>query len=221
MPARIRVRVAIAALLIAIAIAGPRALGPEPHWTWPASGVALVGGLLEAVLAALFCVLHWRRAAAGPNRIPELPAKLRRLLSGALVACLIAIPLLLAVGPLQARTGQLPKVRPERLGRSRRHLIPPVKHGTGQDLGPLLRDLLIVILIAAVIVIAVTAWRRRRHGRRLWATDDLLTVVAPDDDELAKAVHSGLDALRQYDDARLAIIACYLAMEASLARGRR
>ena len=42
-------------------------------------------------------------------------------------------------------------------------------------------------------------------------------VIAEDPEQLREAVESGRSALRTVDDARAAIIACYLAMETTLA----
>jgi len=43
-------------------------------------------------------------------------------------------------------------------------------------------------------------------------------MPADEDPDLSRAVQSGHAALRQVDDARAAIIACYAAMERSLAK---
>lgn len=81
---------------------------------------------------------------------------------------------------------------------------------------PPLRDVLIALLIIAIIIVLIVAWRRRRTARlRLAIPADLGVEAAADD--LARAVESGRIALRDVDDARAAIIACYLAMEQSLA----
>jgi hypothetical protein len=73
-----------------------------------------------------------------------------------------------------------------------------------------------VLLVAALVAAAVlsTWWSRRfrpslpaRHG----------DLIAEDPEDLRDAVESGRSALRTVDDARAAIIACYVAMESSLA----
>jgi hypothetical protein len=79
-----------------------------------------------------------------------------------------------------------------------------------------LRDVLIALLIIAIIAVLIAAWRRRRFARiRLGVLSDIGVDEAVDD--LARAVESGRLALRDIDDARAAIIACYVAMEQSLA----
>jgi hypothetical protein len=76
----------------------------------------------------------------------------------------------------------------------------------------LLYALLVVVLLAGV---AVSIWwaRRLRPAIALRADE----VIAEDPEQLREAVESGRSALRTVDDARAAIIACYLAMETTLA----
>ena len=76
----------------------------------------------------------------------------------------------------------------------------------------LLYALLVAVLLAGV---AVSIWwaRRLRPPIALRAGE----VIAEDPERLREAVESGRSALRTVDDARAAIIACYLAMETSLA----
>jgi len=76
----------------------------------------------------------------------------------------------------------------------------------------LLYALLIAVLLAGV---AASIWwaRRLRPPIALRAGD----VIAEDPEQLREAVESGRSALRTVDDARAAIIACYLAMETTLA----
>jgi uncharacterized protein DUF4129 len=217
MPHLNRVRVAIAGLLIAIAIAGLRILGPPGHWAWPTSKVLLVGGALELALAALLTGLHWRRGRPAARPGDDLPGKLRQLLTAALVACLIVVALLVLVSEARLTPNRPTQSEPVRL-RGRLHRLPAERthHGSSFTLPPL-RDVFIAILIAALIVIGLAAWRHRRRGTRLWAGAGPDEVSDLSEDELAKAVESGRSALREYTDARLAIIRCYLAMEASLA----
>ena len=77
----------------------------------------------------------------------------------------------------------------------------------------LLYALLIAVLLAGV---AASIWwaRRLRPADRAPGSDEL---IAEDPERLREAVESGRSALRTVDDARAAIIACYLAMETSLA----
>jgi Domain of unknown function (DUF4129) len=79
-------------------------------------------------------------------------------------------------------------------------------------LGPILYGLLVLALVAAV---AISLWwaARLRH----LALPRLLPDAEADTEELREAVESGRLAFAELDDARAAIIACYLAMERSLA----
>jgi hypothetical protein len=90
----------------------------------------------------------------------------------------------------------------------------PRQGGSGSTfhipLGPILYGLLVVALVAAV---AITIWwstRLRRPAAPL-VIEDVST------EELREAVAEGRAALAEVDDARAAIIACYVAMERSLA----
>jgi hypothetical protein len=113
------------------------------------------------------------------------------------------------------------------LGSARR--LPPIGHPTatpsssfrphpGSGSAPhvpvtvLLYALLVVVLLAAVAV--SIWWARRLRPAIALRTDE---VIAEDPEQLREAVESGRSALRTVDDARAAIIACYLAMETTLA----
>ena len=76
----------------------------------------------------------------------------------------------------------------------------------------LLYALLIAVLLAGVA--ASIWWARRLRPTIAFRGDEL---IAEDPEGLREAVESGRSALRTVDDARAAIIACYLAMETSLA----
>jgi hypothetical protein len=220
MDAPTRARIAIAAVLALLAIAGARLARPVAGWDWPPHRALVVGCVLEVVLAGLVIALRWggpRPPARSPRRptTDDLASRLRRVVSAALTVALIAVPVLVVLTAVKFSTPRLVKlpglhVRP---GSARRpHLRPP--HLSNFHIGPLLLYVIIAILIAALVVIAVLAWRHRRRPRTL--PPDLEIEEVPED-KLARAVQSGQLALREFDDARRAIIACYLAMERSLA----
>jgi hypothetical protein len=210
MPDRFRARVVVTALLILLTVAGIRAIGPAGDWAHPAGSVLVVGLLLEAAFVAMYLGLRWRHAPP----VAELAGKLNKIVSAALVACMIGMLLVIVLYELHFKPGQ-PRHRPGRV---------KLPHGGGPKVrvtrfpkGPSLplRDLIIAILIAALITVMIVAWRRRRQARiRLAAASDVNVDEAADD--LARAVESGRMALRDIDDARAAIIACYVAMEKSL-----
>jgi hypothetical protein len=99
------------------------------------------------------------------------------------------------------------------------HLHP--SHPAGPSTGLLIVAIILGVLVAAglvyVMVRLLRGWvwvsfRRREAG----------VAVAPaegdDESDLREAVESGQSALRRFDDAKAAIIACYMAMEQSLGR---
>jgi hypothetical protein len=72
--------------------------------------------------------------------------------------------------------------------------------------------LLALLLLAAIVACVVILLRRRPTG----PVGDVLLLDDDDDEKMREAVESGRRALRTFDDAQAAIIACYVAMEASL-----
>jgi len=212
MPDRIRARVLVTALLIMLTVAGIRAIGPAGDWAKPSGDVAVVGLLLEALLAAMYVALRWRR----PPPARDLPGKLRKIVSAAVATAFLGVLLGLLfdaydnnpgqpghrAGPVTIRpSARITPVRVTKIPRS--HL-------------PALREVLIAIAIIAIIAVLIVVWHRRRiAGPRLAVPADLGVDEAAD--ELARAVESGRLALRDIDEARAAIIACYVAMEQSLA----
>ena len=78
-------------------------------------------------------------------------------------------------------------------------------------LADLLYGLLVVLLIVAVVLSILWSRRLQKPSRPVHE------FIAEDPEDLREAVESGRSALRAIDDARAAIIACYVAMEASLA----
>jgi len=216
MPDRVSPRAVLAVLLLLLTIAGIGAAGPAVGLHRPPRPVLLAtGAALEAVLAGLFVALRWR---AGPA--VGVGARLRPLLSGVLVTVLIAVP----VATLMGSIGKIRRLRPIRhdhLGSAahpaRPHVVRARPDAVGVAVG---HDVLIGLLIAAIALAAILIWRRRRAWARLARRDDLAeeeTGTPADPATAARAVGSARLALRDLDDARAAIIACYLAMEESLA----
>ncbi len=213
MPDRLPTRAALAVLLLLLTMAGIRAAGPAVGLHFPKRPVVIgIGAAVEAALAGLLIALRWGRSTPA-----GVGARLRPLLHGTLVIGLIAVP----VAMLIASIGKIHRRKPSR---------PPARHGgfragkshltrTGHGAVDLaaLRYVLVGLLIAVIIGAVILIWRRRRRLGRLSGRDVPVDEDTGTPAELARAVDSGRQALRELDDARAAIIRCYLAMEESLA----
>jgi hypothetical protein len=202
------------ALLIVAGLAGLRgAVGPV-RWDGPLHRDAVVVGVvLEAVVVTLFVILLVRRGRGSQ----ELAAvKLRGVLLLVLGTAGIGAVVLVLAG-----------LHPKGFGLGRRPL--PIRRATATPTVPfrphpgsgsaphfpltvLLYALLVAVLLAGVAV-SIRWARRLRLPIALRAGE----VIAEDPEQLREAVESGRSALRTVDDARAAIIACYLAMETTLA----
>ncbi len=220
MPDRLTSRTVLAVLLLLLTIAGIRAAGSAVTAPTPALRVVIsIGCGLEAVLGALLIALRWRPRRPGnqPGPVAGPAARLRMMLTGVIVVGLIAIPAAMLIAGLA-------RLRPRRKvlhHRSRPGPRPGKLHlgqaGHAAAAATYIQYVLLALLIVAIIVAAVMLWRRGR----LWTRRARVPVLAEDETdtpaELARAVDSGRVALRELDDARAAIIGCYVAMEDSLA----
>jgi hypothetical protein len=215
-------------LLVILVVAGLRGEVAAPRWNGPlkADGVA-IGLVLEVILAALLIVTLRRDAVArrAAERRPytgedvdiEPSAALRFTLKWLLGACMVAVAVVL-ISDLHLHflsKGKLPPTPPALNGKHK--LKPPSlsqSHGGGWTLhipwAPILYGLLVIALLAAV-VISIWWSNRLRQAAAPLAIEDVGA------DELREAVESGRAALAEISDARAAIIACYVAMERSLA----
>jgi hypothetical protein len=213
-------------LLVILIVAGLRGEVSVPRWNGPlkADGVA-IGLVLEVILAALLTVTLRRDAAArraaerrpytGEDAEIEPSAALRFALKWLLGAAVIAVAVVL-ITDLHLHflgTGR-PPTSPAPLKSKLKTPKPPTPSGGGWALhipwDPILYGLLVVALVAAVAISIWWSSRLRRPAAPLVIED----VGA---DELREAVESGRAALAEISDARAAIIACYAAMERSLA----
>lgn len=209
------VRVLPVALLIVAGLAGLRGAVGTLRWDGPLHHDAVVVGVvLEAVIVTLFVILLVR-LRRGSQELAA--AKLRGVLLLVLGAAGIsAVVLVLAALHLK---GLGPGRRLPPIGRPT--AIPSFSFRPHRGSGPaphfpvtvLLYAVLVVVLLAGVAV-SIRWARRLRLPIALRAGE----VIAEDPEQLREAVESGRSALRTVDDARAAIIACYVAMEESLAR---
>jgi uncharacterized protein DUF4129 len=204
------------ALLIVLGLAGLRGAVGTPRWDGPLHRDGLAVGLaLEAVFAVLAVLTLRRHRSVHQDLVAR---KLRVTLSFALGigAAAVAVATLIGLNlHLFDRRSTRPLPRPP---------LPPRSPGTPRATHPaapppfhlplaaLLYTLLVLLLLAGV---AVSIWWARRLRPAVQGRDDALIVEESED--LREAVESGRSALRTVDDARAAIIACYLAMEQSLA----
>jgi nitroreductase len=108
----------------------------------------------------------------------------------------------------------LPPQPPPRPGAAPTHR-PPGKAPTPLFHIPVAVLLYALLVLALLAAIAASVWWARRLRPSVGPREDALIVE--DSEDLREAVESGRSALRTVDDARAAIIACYLAMERSLA----
>jgi hypothetical protein len=214
------------ALLVVLVMAGLRGTVASPRWNGPlkADGVA-IGLALEAVFGVLLVITVRRDGAAmraardRPSSEADdeisVPAGLRFVLRWVLAAGMAAVAGVLIASlhlhffskPGQRSGSAAPPLR----------LRPrlPASRGGGAPfhvpLGPILYALLVLALVAAVVISIWWSARLRRPAAPGRIEDD------PGSEELREAVESGRAALASLSDARAAIIACYLAMERSLA----
>lgn len=204
---------ALAGLTLIIVAAGVAARRPAASGTgpWHSDALALAAAT-EAVLALLLTAL-WVLARRRPS--PGYPAGLLR---GALLRviglAMAAIAVLAGLSRVHAHpgSGQQTTPRPKPKLITPRH--PPPVAGSSGSLSYILYTVLAVALAAAIVACVLALRRRVPAGPAARPP----ALPADDDENLRAAVESGRRALRSFDDAQAAIIACYAAMESSLAR---
>jgi hypothetical protein len=209
-------RPALAAGLLAVVAAGLRNRVPAPSLDGPFHHRGLlIGLLLEAVLAGLMVAIVVRNSRAPGDAHPA--AQLRKLLTYVVGGGLVAIPVVYLlsrhVRPRRPRSTTPPKTSGYRGLR-----LPPTSHSTA---GWFIVIIILGVLVAAVLVYFIVVLMRGQFWlgfRRGTAGTAIEPAEAEDESDLLEAVESGRSALRQFDDARAAIIACYVAMEQSLDR---
>jgi hypothetical protein len=217
------VRVLPLTLLIVLGLAGLRGAVAQPRWNgpWQRDGLA-IGSALELVLGVLLVITLRRRAGrtraelAG-RAVNPVAAKLRGVLVFVLSTGMVAVAVTVLVGLhlhlFTTKPGGRPFAAPSQVVPTLRS-APAGSHSSTFHVSAavLLYSLLVVLLVAAVVISIWWARRFASPGRAGAAG-----VIVEDSQDLREAVESGRSALRTLDDARAAIIACYLAMEAHLA----
>jgi Domain of unknown function (DUF4129) len=215
-------------LLILLGLIGLRGAVTKPRWDGPLQRDGVIIGLaLEVVLGVLLVVTMRRRAVSGDaghaaagsaDTVNAVAVKLRGVLIFVLSAGMVAVAVTIIVGlhlRVFSRRPRRPEAPPAQLKSTP---SPPAltKQNPSTFHFPstaLLYGLIVVALVAAVVL---SIWWARRF-RPAGESGDDDGFIAEDPEDLREAVESGRSALLTIDDARAAIIACYLAMEASLA----
>jgi cytochrome b len=208
-------RFALLAALLAAVFAGIHAAGPSILLTGPwRKHILPFGAALEGVLAALLIAVQVRSHRTPDPGQPA--AGLRTTLRVVLGTGLIAIPVLMLftlVGDLHVRSR---RQQPPTKTKPVRPRLPQHQAAAASniDLGRWLLYALIAAVLAAAIITCIVLLRRRAPaGPGADEAEDL----GEDAEELRRALESGRSALREVDDARAAIIACYAAMEQAMA----
>jgi hypothetical protein len=148
--------------------------------------------------------------------VPDYPAALLRAgLLRAILFGMLAVAVLAGLSRLNLHPGHA--THPRKLPGKLKLPTPRVVQGAGATHNAVnltyIAYALLALLLLAAIVACVLVIRRRVPGR---SADDVF-LLADDDASTRAAIESGRLALRSFDDAQAAIIACYVAMEASLA----
>ena len=211
-------------LLVILGLAGLRGAVTAPRWNGPLRHDGLAIGLaLEVILVVLLVLTTRRRSRAmraallGGVPVNDVAAKLRGVLIVVLGAGMIAVAVAIFLS-LHLHLGG--KVPPAADGQRQAH--PEAEAPAAERRSPgrsfhvpltvILYVLLVVLLVAAVLL---SVWWSRRFRPSFGGKTS--GFLAEDPEDLREAVESGRLALRTVDDARAAIIACYVAMETSLA----
>jgi hypothetical protein len=207
-------RPALAAGLLAVVAVGLRNRVAAPSLDGPFRHHGLlIGVLLEAVLAGLMAALVVRNSRAPRDAV--LAAQLRKLLTYVVGAGLVAIPAVYVlsrhVKPLRPRSTTAPKTTGSKFH------VPATSHlWAGWLIVIIILGALIAAALAYVIIVILIRGRIWLGFRQGSAGTPIELAEQDDESDLLEAVESGRSALRQFDDARAAIIACYVAMEQSL-----
>ena len=207
-------------LLIILGLAGLRGAVTAPRWDGPLHRDGVVVALaLEVVLGTLLVITITRRSAdADAQRVGAaagnaVAVKLRGVLIFVLSAGMIAVAVTIFFGlHLHLFTAKPARpIIPRRVTATPGATGPPLapSHGSALHfpLAALLYALLVVVLLAGVVL---SIWWARRLRPSITPRED--DFIAEDSEDLREAVESGRSALRTLDDARSAIIACYVAI---------
>jgi hypothetical protein len=209
-------------LLVILGLAGLRGAVTAPRWNGPLRHDGLVIGLALEVILGVLLVLTYRRRSRAMRAVfsgvpvNDVAAKLRRVLTVVLGAGMIAVAVAIFLSwhlHLGGKVPPEPSVSAKPIPKHRTLPQPSLPGGGFHiPLTVILYVLLVALLVAAVLL---SVWWARRFRPSFGGKTS--GFLAEDPEDLREAVESGRLALRTVDDARAAIIACYVAMETSLA----
>jgi hypothetical protein len=211
-----QLRAAVACLLLLLVIVGANAGLGKVSWAGPLRHrAALIVLALELIFALLLVALHLTRRGQEVTGYPL--AEVRLILRRILITGLFVVPLIAAsslvtpishfhINPLSGFPGVPKHIKVARLKVGSNAVSPVVL--------PVIIYGGLALLLLAFIVACLSLLRRRSKARQASFGTELF---ADDEDSLREAVEAGRVAIRSVDDARSAIIACYVAMETSLA----
>jgi len=212
-------RIVPPALLLILVMAGLRGAVGAPRIDGPlkAHGV-IIGTGLGIVLGGLLFVTSARHLRARPPdgyQDLDTPAKLRSVLIAVLIAGLLADITAVLVGlHLKLFTPTRKLFRPPRGSGG---FLPRPQHPRPANgvFAATLQVIVYGLLVLAVLVVifAIARWARMLQPAAGLSEND---EIAEETQTLRDAIEEGRRALRTFDDARLAIIACYAAMEQRL-----
>jgi hypothetical protein len=201
--------------MLIVVLTGVRAAGPALTGTGPwHQDVLPLAGALEFVLAVLLVAL---RLIARRRPAPGYPATLLRAgLLRVILLGMVTVAVLAGLSRLNPQPGHAP--HPSEVPGKLTPPTPRVVKGTqaarsAADLTYVIYALLALLLLAAIVACVLVILRRLPTG----AAGDVPVVLPDGDASIRTVIESGRAALRSFDDAQAAIIACYVAMEASLA----
>ncbi len=210
-------RLALVVLLTLLAVVGLHADVSQPAWdSHTKLHDAEVVGALEAVVVVLFLAVavRGRRGSSSSFMSARLRTALRYLLGAGILALAVTLVDLLVNIHMPNTTGKGSRTAsgasPGRL-RLPKAVVPK---SSNVPVSQILYGLVAALLLAAIVVLSVRALRHRH-----WDPGPELDLPAEDyGSALQEAILGGQRALLELDDARAAIIACYMAMEESLAQ---
>lgn len=207
------IRVIVTALLLLIVMAGVRVAAPAVAGRGPLRADALALGIAgEAALAAFEVALFVRA-----RRSPDAGWQAVLIRKGLQQVGALIMVTIVGIAAVNLVIGKHPGRIMRALGGSSKPPKHPPKLAKVPRLAPISFGYLVYIALALVVLaaIVVCVWlilQRRRSLARVWLDES----VSEEAEELRRAVESGRAALHTVDDARAAIIACYVAMERSL-----